>query len=198
MWCHIGPGFSGLFLPPLKPGLSRALASLSQVFLFRSISSPKFIKTSVRRQQPPLNGQVCSSTGDNISLLSRLISPQAVQQQNHPHPHPRTMSFFAKLGSGSDTDSDSGSESEESILSGEEGEEQDRKLAAKSNKASMFLRSDDEESEEESEEEEEEMSDEDTEDERAVGHALSFLDDGKIFCHEEGMLIGTRPWPTGS
>jgi hypothetical protein len=76
------------------------------------------------------------------------------------------MSFFAKLGSGSDTDSESGSESEESILSGEEGEEQDRKLAAKNNRASMFLRSDDEESE--SEEEEEEMSEEESGDERAV------------------------------
>jgi hypothetical protein len=61
----------------------------------------------------------------------------------------------------------------------------------------MFLRSDDEESEEESEEEEEEMSDEDTEDERAVGHASS-LDHCMMMCHKEGMLIGCRPWPTGS
>jgi translation initiation factor 3 subunit C len=64
------------------------------------------------------------------------------------------MSFFAKLGSGSDTDSDSGSESEESILSGDDGEIQDKKLAPKSNKASMFLRSDDEDSDEDDDEDE--------------------------------------------
>jgi translation initiation factor 3 subunit C len=77
------------------------------------------------------------------------------------------MSFFAKLGSGSDTDSDSGSESEESILSGEEGLEQDRKLAAAQkpkNKASMFLKSDDESDEDSSEEEETDDEDESDED----------------------------------
>ncbi|WVQ66549.1 eukaryotic translation initiation factor 3 subunit C [Kwoniella botswanensis] len=83
------------------------------------------------------------------------------------------MSFFAKLGSDSDSSSSSGSDSEESILSGDEGLAQDRKLAeAKKtkNKASMFLRSDaedsDEESEEDSDEDEEELSD--SEDERAA------------------------------
>ncbi|WWC65606.1 eukaryotic translation initiation factor 3 subunit C [Kwoniella dejecticola CBS 10117] len=83
------------------------------------------------------------------------------------------MSFFAKLGS-DDSSSSSGSDSEESILSGDEGLEQDKKLAqakAKSNKnkASMFLRSDAEDSDEESSdesEEEEELSD--SEDERAA------------------------------
>ncbi|OCF37051.1 eukaryotic translation initiation factor 3 subunit C [Kwoniella heveanensis BCC8398] len=86
------------------------------------------------------------------------------------------MSFFAKLGS--DSDSSSGSDSEESILSGDEGLAQDKKLAAQTqkkkggagNKASMFLRSDaedsDEDSEDESDEDEEEMSD--SEDERAA------------------------------
>lgn len=60
------------------------------------------------------------------------------------------MSFFARLGSDSDSDS-SGSESEESILSGDEGEEQDKRIAskpAKNNKASAFLRSDAEDSDE--------------------------------------------------
>lgn len=59
------------------------------------------------------------------------------------------MSFFARLGSDSDSDS-SGSESEESILSGDEGEEQDKRIASKpkTNKASAFLRSDAEDSDE--------------------------------------------------
>ncbi|WVQ96216.1 eukaryotic translation initiation factor 3 subunit C [Kwoniella sp. CBS 9459] len=81
------------------------------------------------------------------------------------------MSFFAKLGS--DSDSSSGSDSEESILSGDEGLAQDKKLAAQTQKkkggASMFLRSDAEDSDEDSEDEsedEEEMSD--SEDERAA------------------------------
>ncbi|EIW71751.1 hypothetical protein TREMEDRAFT_43048 [Tremella mesenterica DSM 1558] len=79
------------------------------------------------------------------------------------------MSFFAKLGSsGSDT-SDSGSDSEESIRSGSEGEEQDRKLAAakkekKKHGASMFLKSDAEDSDDSSDEEEEEMSEDEDED----------------------------------
>ncbi len=82
------------------------------------------------------------------------------------------MSFFAKLGSsGSDTD-DSGSESEESILSGDEGAEQDLALAQKKPKgkyhASMFDKGagtdeddEDEESELEDDDEEELSSDSD-------------------------------------
>ena len=84
------------------------------------------------------------------------------------------MSFFAKLGSGSDTDSSSGSDSEESILSGNEGIEQDRKLAAAkkpSGKASMFLRSDDE-SAESSDEDDSDMSDSE-DDSDAVGGKAS-------------------------
>ena len=75
------------------------------------------------------------------------------------------MSFFAKLGSsGSDTD-DSGSESEESILSGDEGQEQDLKLAQKKTKgdfkASMFEKGGDDDDSEEEEDESEEDEDED-------------------------------------
>ncbi|AFR95378.1 eukaryotic translation initiation factor 3 subunit C [Cryptococcus neoformans C23] len=88
------------------------------------------------------------------------------------------MSFFAKL-QGSDSESSSGSDSEESILSGSEGERQDKKLAAQKkqqkSKASMFLNSDESESEEESsDEDEEEMSDSDDE-RQAV--ANKFLND---------------------
>ncbi|WWC73444.1 eukaryotic translation initiation factor 3 subunit C [Kwoniella pini CBS 10737] len=82
------------------------------------------------------------------------------------------MSFF-KLGSDDSSSSSSGSDSEESILSGDEGLIQDKKLAqAKSskskNKASMFLRSDAEDSDEDdsSDDDEEELSD--SEDERAA------------------------------
>ena len=95
--------------------------------------------------------------------LFRLVFYDFVDSTSLTH----IMSFFAKLGSGSDTDSDSGSESEESILSGDEGLEQDRKLAAAQkpkNKASMFLKSDDE-SDEDSSEEEESDSDEDSDEE---------------------------------
>ena len=96
------------------------------------------------------------------------------------------MSFFAKLGgSGSDTDSDSGSESEESLRSGDEGEEQDRQIAAKKTAAvtkkapakgaSRFLRSDNEDSsdEDESESEEELSEDEDEDDEEDDDRAVS-------------------------
>lgn len=69
------------------------------------------------------------------------------------------MSFFARLGSDSESDS-SGSESEESILSGEEGEQQDARIARPTGRASQFLKSDD--SDESSSEEEE--SDDDDED----------------------------------
>ena len=83
------------------------------------------------------------------------------------------MSFFAKLGSGSDTDTDSGSESEESILSGDEGLEQDQKLKAATktpkNRASMFLRSDDEGESEEDDEEIDDDDDEEDEDSDASG-----------------------------
>jgi translation initiation factor 3 subunit C len=86
------------------------------------------------------------------------------------------MSFFAKLGSGSDTDSDSGSESEESILSGDEGLEQDRKLAATAKKgkpnASMFLKSDDDSDEESSDEDESEDEDETDSDDEEGGRAV--------------------------
>ncbi|WWC93074.1 eukaryotic translation initiation factor 3 subunit C [Kwoniella dendrophila CBS 6074] len=85
------------------------------------------------------------------------------------------MSFFAKLGSDDSSSSSSGSDSEESILSGDEGLEQDKKLAAKTktkNKASMFLRSDAEDSDEDdSDEDSDEDDDEelsDSEDERAA------------------------------
>lgn len=71
------------------------------------------------------------------------------------------MSFFARLGS--DTESDSGSESEESILSGDEGEEQDKRIASKpkNNKASAFLRSDaedDSDEDDDSDDDEDELS----------------------------------------
>ena len=57
------------------------------------------------------------------------------------------MSFFARLGSDSDSDS-SGSDSEESILSGEEGERQDARIARPAGRANQFLRSDDDDSDE--------------------------------------------------
>ena len=72
------------------------------------------------------------------------------------------MSFFARLGSGSDSDSSSGSDSEESILSGEEGEEQDARLAKPTGRASQFLRSDGDDS---SDEEKSDDDDEDSDDE---------------------------------
>lgn len=73
------------------------------------------------------------------------------------------MSFFARLGSDTESDS-SGSESEESILSGDEGEEQDKRIASKpKNKASAFLRSDAEDSSDE------EDSDDDDDEELSEG-----------------------------
>lgn len=98
--------------------------------------------------------------------------------------NPPAMSFFAKL-QGSDSESSSGSDSEESILSGSEGERQDKKLAAQKkqqkSKASMFLNSDESESEEESsDEDEEEMSDSD--DERQV--RCRMMADGRMMLEE--------------
>ena len=69
------------------------------------------------------------------------------------------MSFFARLGSDSDSDS-SGSESEESILSGEEGEEQDARIARPTGRASQFLRSDGDDSSDEDESDEDDSDDE--------------------------------------
>lgn len=76
------------------------------------------------------------------------------------------MSFFQKLGSGSDDSSDSGSDSEESILSGDEGEEQDQKLAAGAKRSgkSALMRSDADSDEDEDDEDEGEEED-DSEDE---------------------------------
>ncbi|WVQ79460.1 eukaryotic translation initiation factor 3 subunit C [Cryptococcus sp. DSM 104549] len=94
------------------------------------------------------------------------------------------MSFFARL-QGSDSDSSSGSDSEESILSGDEGLAQDKKLAAaggKKGKASMFLNSDADSSDESEEEDEEEMSDSD--DDRAAV-ANKFLNDAESSDEEE-------------
>lgn len=68
------------------------------------------------------------------------------------------MSFFAKLGSDSDSDSES-SASEESILSGDEGDAQDLKLAK--GQKGMFERDSDDESEEED-------SDEDSDDDEGA------------------------------
>lgn len=110
------------------------------------------------------------------------------------------MSFFAKLGSGSDTDSDSGSESDESILSGDEGLEQDRKLAAKtSNKASMFLRSDDEDSDEESDDDDDDDDEDEDEDSDEEGGKSVSLDHGssKELVHQDTGLTH-RTWPTDS
>jgi hypothetical protein len=64
------------------------------------------------------------------------------------------MSFFARLSD--DSSSDSGSESEESILSGDEGAQQDRALAQKNK--NRFLRSDGSD-DSDSESEDEELSD---------------------------------------
>lgn len=69
------------------------------------------------------------------------------------------MSFFARLGSDSDSDS-SGSESEESILSGEEGEEQDARIARPTGRASQFLRSDGDDSSDEDESDDDDSDDE--------------------------------------
>ena len=78
------------------------------------------------------------------------------------------MSFFAKLGSGSDSDSDSGSESEESILSGDEGEVQDLKLAQ--GKKGMFERgSDDEDDSDDDDDEDDDEDDSNSDGGRAVG-----------------------------
>jgi len=68
------------------------------------------------------------------------------------------MSFFARLGSDSDSDS-SGSESEESILSGEEGEEQDARIARPTGRASQFLRSDGDDSSDEDESDDDDSDD---------------------------------------
>ena len=71
------------------------------------------------------------------------------------------MSFFAKLGSDSDSDSDSGSESEESILSGDEG--------GQNNRASKFLRDDgdsDDDDEDDDDEDEDDEDEDDDEDEK--------------------------------
>jgi translation initiation factor 3 subunit C len=86
-------------------------------------------------------------------------------------------SFFAKLGSsGSDTD-ESGSESEESILSGDEGQVQDLKLAQKKGKfdASMFEKGvgseesdDDLDSDEEQDDDEEDLSDDSAADRQVI------------------------------
>lgn len=96
------------------------------------------------------------------------------------------MSFFARLGSDSDSDS-SGSESEESILSGDEGEEQDKRIASKpkNNKASMFLRSDAEESSEEEESDEdddEELSEGGSDVQRQVRFSSRTAEDEKSQC----------------
>lgn len=99
--------------------------------------------------------------------------------------NPPAMSFFAKL-QGSDSESSSGSDSEESILSGSEGERQDKKLAAQKkqqkSKASMFLNSDESESEEESSDEEEEEMMSDSDDERQV--RCRVLADGRMILEE--------------
>lgn len=84
------------------------------------------------------------------------------------------MSFFARLGSDSDSDS-SGSESEESILSGEEGEEQDARIARPKGRASQFLRSDGDDS---SDEDESEDDDDDSDDEAPKKTVC--LSEGKI------------------
>ena len=82
------------------------------------------------------------------------------------------MSFFARLGSDSDSDS-SGSESEESILSGEEGEEQDARIARPTGRASQFLRSDGDDSSDEDE------SDDDDSDDDAPKKTVCLIE-GKI------------------
>jgi translation initiation factor 3 subunit C len=69
------------------------------------------------------------------------------------------MSFFARLGSDSDSDS-SGSESEESILSGDEGAEQDARIARPTGRASQFLRSDGDDSSDEDESDDDDSDDE--------------------------------------
>jgi hypothetical protein len=63
------------------------------------------------------------------------------------------MSFFARLGSDSESDS-SGSDSEESILSGDEGEEQDQRMTKTNDKANKFLMSDGDDSDEDSDDDE--------------------------------------------
>ncbi|KAK8849451.1 eukaryotic translation initiation factor 3 subunit C [Kwoniella newhampshirensis] len=106
------------------------------------------------------------------------------------------MSFFAKL-AGSDSDSSSsGSDSEESILSGDEGVLQDKKLAAAkkggkaNNKASMFLRSDDEDSDESSDEEdEEELSDSDDDRQAAANKFLNDADSSDEESEEEDKTV---------
>lgn len=113
--------------------------------------------------------------------------PKFIVQRTHIT-DPDTMSFFTKHGSGSDTDSDSGSDSEESILSGDEGLEQDRKIAAAQkpkNKASMFLKSDDEGEDESSEEEE--SDDEDDSDEEG-GKAVSRVPGTYVWSSWKGLM----------
>lgn len=120
------------------------------------------------------------------------------------------MSFFARLGgSDSDSDSSSGSESEESILSGQEGLEQDKKLAASKKptkkkddkpvnaKASRFLRSDDDDSDDSDEDEDsdddEDMSD--SEDDKAVSCHYRQLHEQR---NELWADCDCRTWPTDS
>ena len=103
------------------------------------------------------------------------------------------MSFFAKLGSSGSESSDSGSDSEESILSGDEGQEQDAKLAQKKNKggynARMFEKggSDEDESEESDEDEMSEGSAADRQVRKEGGK-------GDFSAHS----MSDRSWPTGS
>lgn len=119
------------------------------------------------------------SSGDSQKYKKKYVTVSTSILHNPP-----AMSFFAKL-QGSDSESSSGSDSEESILSGSEGERQDKKLAAQKkqqkSKASMFLNSDESESEEESsDEDEEEMSDSD--DERQV--RCRMMMDGRMILEE--------------
>ncbi|WWD20075.1 eukaryotic translation initiation factor 3 subunit C [Kwoniella shandongensis] len=109
------------------------------------------------------------------------------------------MSFFAKLaGSDSDSSSSSGSDSEESILSGDEGVLQDKKLAAakkggksSNNKGSMFLRSDDDDDSDESsdEDDEEELSDSDDDRQAAANKFLMGADSSDEESEEEDKTV---------
>lgn len=93
------------------------------------------------------------------------------------------MSFFAKLGSGSESDSDSGDESEESILSGDEGDAQDLKLAK--GQKGMFERDSDDESEEEDSDED---SDEDEGADSDAGRKVSLIVGYGLFGRLKGMM----------
>lgn len=137
--CHFYRCFNGIKISKVNSRLQCANCSTLKLYQVEGSVTSSRTYNRVLLKKHRLDNYTIKQTDDQSH------SKQGVKNtQNNNY---NKMSFFARLGSDSDSDS-SGSDSEESILSGEEGERQDARIARPAGRANQFLRSDDDDSDE--------------------------------------------------